>query len=103
MAEEAEVVDLDNGGKWGGETISLAHPFTFKGVTYRDVAMRVPSGVDVTRFYERVPRPSIVDFAIGLLQDTSGAPLDKLVYNAMHARDASKIAARASVFLGDAP
>jgi hypothetical protein len=103
MAEE-NVVNLDDsGGKWGVVSISLAYPFTFKGITYRDVALRVPAGVDVTRFYERAPRPSVVDFAIGLLQDGAGAPLDKLVFNAMHGSDASRITAKASAFLGDAP
>ncbi|MBY6244127.1 phage tail assembly protein [Methylosinus sp. Sm6] len=95
-------VNLDNGEKWGVETIPIAHPFTLKGVTYSGVALRVPAGVDVMRFYEGSPRPSLVDFAVGLLQNADGAPLDKLVLSAMHGTDTARIVAKASAFLGDA-
>jgi hypothetical protein len=96
------VVDFDSGGSWGAETIPLTHPFKLRGVVYAGVVVSVPSGIDVTRFYQAAERPSVVDFAIGLLKDTAGAPLDAVVFGRMHASDAAAIVAKASGFLAAA-
>lgn len=95
----APVVDFDQGGNWGGETIVLAHPFKLKGVTYTSVSMRIPTGLDVTRFY--AARPSLVDYTIGLTT-VADAPIDKLVFGAMHGVDANKLIKKAMDFFENA-
>lgn len=93
----ARIVDFDAGGNWGGETIVLKRPFKLKGVTYTMVSMRIPSGLDVTRFYSASQRPSMVDFAISLTS-VAGAPIDGLVFGAMHALDAGALVKKAVAF-----
>lgn len=94
--EAPKIVDFDAGEGWPSETIPLAHPFKYRGVVYSGLTMRTPSGLDVTRFYSAGERPSIVAFAIGLMQ------IDDAVFGAMHAADAAKLVTRASSFLADA-
>ncbi|MBG0809839.1 phage tail assembly protein [Methylosinus sp. H3A] len=97
----APIVDFDAGGNWGGETIVLDHPFKLKGVTYSAVTMRIPTGLDITRFYAASPRPTMVDFAISLTS-VDGAPIDRLVFGAMHGVDAGTLVTKSIDFFGQA-
>jgi len=96
----APIVDFDAGGNWGGETIVLKHPFKLKGVTYSAVTMRIPTGLDITRFYA-AQRPTMVDFAISLTS-VDDAPIDRLVFGAMHGRDAGTLVTKSIVFFEQA-
>jgi hypothetical protein len=87
------VVDLDAGENWGSERFILNHPFKLKGVVYNELSLRVPTGLDVTRFYSQ--KGSSVAFAIGLTQ------IDNIVFGSMHANDAGRLVAKAMGFLGD--
>lgn len=89
----ATLVDRDAGETWAEETIVLDYPVKVQGVSYSGLTMRAPTGLDVQRFYGSA-RPSVVDFAIGLL---GVAPA---VFNALHGKDAAKIVRKASDFLG---
>lgn len=97
-----QIVDLDaiGGSGWGGETIVLEHPFRLKGVTYSAVTMRIPTGLDITRFYA-AQRPTMVDFAISLTS-VDGAPIDRLVFGAMHGRDAGALVKKSIDFFEQA-
>lgn len=86
------VSDLDaSSGSWGTSTFALRHPFQWKGVTYAEVDMRVPTGHDMAQYYGNARRNS-VDFMVGLSQLPAG------VFDVMNAEDWTVIFAWAMSF-----
>ncbi len=90
-AAPATVVDFDQGGVWGSETIALAYPFKAQGVTYSCMTMRIPSGNDLANWaannFDRV----------GLAAALTG--LDPFVLKIMRAEDFRKIMKWVASFL----
>ncbi|HEY8136273.1 MAG TPA: phage tail assembly protein [Methylocystis sp.] len=88
MADDASaptVSDLDaSKGSWGSTSFTLDHPFVWKGATYQEIELRVPTGHDMRRFYDDKSVKSF-DFLIGLSQ------LSPDVFDAMHASDVIKL------------
>lgn len=81
MNDAAQIADLDaSNGSWGASTFALKHPFQWKGVTYAEVDMRVPTGLDMQQFYDSKDATTF-SFMSGLSQ----VPVDAL--NVMHAED----------------
>ncbi|MBB4199042.1 hypothetical protein GGD83_002853 [Rhodoblastus sphagnicola] len=73
-ADEPKIVDFDAGETFDGETVALKRPFKLKGVTYKQVALRIPTGAD----YERSTRKDAKLDTFGLLTAFTGLPIEAL-------------------------
>ena len=89
-AAPATVVDFDQGGVWGSETIALAYPFKAQGVTYSWMTMRIPSGTTANWAANNFDR-------VGLAAALTG--LDPFVLKIMRAEDFRKIMKWGASFL----
>lgn len=83
---EVPLIDFDAGEDWGVEIYTLARPFKSKGVTYRTVEVRIPSGGDVDAcIHGRNPIAEMTALAVALTGLTAEA------FARMYARDRGEI------------
>lgn len=91
------IIDLDTGGTFGRETVKLQRPFKFKGATYSEVTLRVPTGLDLKK---HTSRTGAVD-DLGMMCDLAELSAD--VFDAMYAGDRNRVDAAVGKHLMGAP
>lgn len=74
VSEEPRIVDFDAGESFDGDTVPLAKPFKLKGLVYKAVTLRVPTGAD----YERYTKKDAQIDTFGLLTAFAGLPFEAL-------------------------
>ncbi len=72
--DDVKLVDFDAGENFDGETVKLSRPFKLKGVVYKDVTLRVPTGAD----YERYTKKDAQIDTFGMLTTFSGLPIEAM-------------------------
>ena len=92
MAEDKALPDAGKG--WGTEAFPLRFPFVFAGAEYRELTIRVPTGLDI-RAYVEARKPGYEALARRIVD------LDARVLEAMHGLDYARLMTRVGEFLGE--
>jgi hypothetical protein len=84
-----EPVDQDAKEGFGREVVALSRPIKFKGTVYREIPVRVPTGLDVSRFVDTLPVRNAVstDLMVNLTE------LSADLFDALYARDRAAVEA----------
>jgi hypothetical protein len=86
--------ELPDAGKgWGTEAFPLKKPFKFAGVDYRELTIRVPTGLDIKAYVES-RAPGYHELARRLVD------ADVKVLESMHAADYSRLMRKMGEYIG---